>query len=673
MPQLLEVGAHGATAILATWLGLLVVTRAGRAAGARVFAFLCLLLVAWSVAIVGQRIGSRLDAHPFLNAIEDVSAFLLPAATAHLALFIALEGRTHRWATAFVVGSYVLGVLAGLQAILDPDHPIMPRPDGFAPLGLTPDTVGWAFIAVRAAIFATALGWLLVGLRSAGEDRARQRQLQVALATVALGVVGGMARILPEEIGGPRWVGVSLVAAATVLAAYAVLAQRVFLGAEVATRAFRYTLILGVGVIAYVGLLVAVDRAAAASLGIDLPIVTALAIVVTIALFEPAADAVRAALSPTALDHARARLLRALGADTLVGPQPAEWVEPALARLVRTFRLSGATLTDADGQLLGAHGRVDPDDPLGVRMAVRSDGVAHGVARFGRKESGLPFNADELGLLELAAEYLGASLRLGERREQQATSLASLTAEGDAVVERGSALSGALAEASTPARGLRVYALGALRAERDGQLVRQWGGEKAGSRQAEGVFAFLFDRGERGASKDEIVELVWPDVDLDRADVAFHRTLLGLRSMLQPERGGQGSGRAVTFHNDRYRLSEGVVTWSDVAEFELAMTRAREAVDDDERLRRMEAARALYRGDYLDDCPFYGDGAAVEERRVLLRQRYVDLLVDLGRAYAAHGDRAAAADVLRRAQLASDRDVPAAREALAVLGSQPVG
>jgi hypothetical protein len=53
----LEVAAHGLTAILATWLGLLVVSRARHSPGAPVFALLSLLLVIWSLAIIGQRLG----------------------------------------------------------------------------------------------------------------------------------------------------------------------------------------------------------------------------------------------------------------------------------------------------------------------------------------------------------------------------------------------------------------------------------------------------------------------------------------------------------------------------------------------------------------------------------------------------------------------------------------
>ena len=112
-----------------------------------------------------------------------------------------------------------------------------------------------------------------------------------------------------------------------------------------------------------------------------------------------------------------------------------------------------------------------------------------------------------------------------------------------------------------------------MRVERDGELVRRWGGEKAGTRQAEAVFAFLYDRGERGVAKDEFVELIWPDVDLERADLAFHRTLGGLRGTLEPGRRGGDRGGAITFHNDRYRLDPKLIGWSDAQAFEEAMTR----------------------------------------------------------------------------------------------------
>jgi two-component SAPR family response regulator len=193
---------------------------------------------------------------------------------------------------------------------------------------------------------------------------------------------------------------------------------------------------------------------------------------------------------------------------------------------------------------------------------------------------------------------------------------------------------------------LDVSALGSLRAERAGTRVEQWGGQKAGTRQALGIFGFLFDRGERGVHKDEIVALIWPEVALERADLAFHRTLGGLRRALMPE--GR-PGEAISFRNDRYYLRSDVVRGSDVGEFEWHIDAACVARDPDAVRLHLEQARRLYRGDYLGDCPFYGDSAFVEDRRQLLRGRYLDVLMALANIHERSGNRLAAAGLFREA------------------------
>lgn len=670
LPELLEITAHGVTAVLATWLGLLVLTRAARARGALIFAALSGALVIWSVAIVVQRITvDQETVVPAVNTIEDIAAFLLPALTAHIAIAIAFEGRRSRTATTILAFGYGVGILAIVQAILDPAHAIQFAPPYFEPLGIPGPVVAWTFAAARFAVWAAGIGYLILGLRQAGDDRARQRQLKYAIATVVLGVLGGMLRILPEEVGGPRWVGVWLVAVATVMATYAVLAQHLFIAADAAARAVRWSLIGGIAVVVYVGLLVALERAASTVLAIDYPLVTALAVVVTLAVFDPVAQRVRPMLLGSTVDEERLRLLQALGHDPVMSQSPDRAVEPALERLVRTFELTGAEV-DGIGTDRVTTGAVDREDPLAVRLPLLADGERIGHAVFGRKRSGLSFTPADLAALELAADYLGSSLGLARRQDDQASALAALRTEHAVVLSQGSALTRALAEAASPAGGMRVYALGPMRAERNGEPIHRWGGAKAGSRQAEAVFAFLFDRGEHGAAKDEILEVIWPDVDLDRADVAFHRTMLGLRSVLQPDRRALGGRRdAITFHHDRYRLDPATVAWSDVAEFEELVGRA--GAGGSAGLQSLEQARALYRGDYLDDCPFYGDSAEVEERRIALRQRYVDLLIELGERYADAGDRPAAMACLRNAQALAEEDVPRIGETLDRLALGP--
>jgi DNA-binding SARP family transcriptional activator len=142
----------------------------------------------------------------------------------------------------------------------------------------------------------------------------------------------------------------------------------------------------------------------------------------------------------------------------------------------------------------------------------------------------------------------------------------------------------------------------------------------------------------------------------------------GLRRVLDPT-GGNGK-QAIRFHNDRYRLAAGVVSWSDVQTFLAHLDQARSSTDPAERLRLLESSRALYRGEYLDDCPFYGDSASVDERRGMLRGRYVDLLVALGEAYERSSDRSSAAAAFRDAIAASAGDCPPASAGLERLAAR---
>ena len=670
MPEQLEVVAHGVTAMLATWLGLTVALRAPRRPGARAFSLVVVLLVTWSVSIIVRRLtGAPQAVDEVARWFEIGAAYPLPAAVLTVATALTVERHPPRWMRALLIVFWVVSIAVTAVTILAPELEPRITPPHLELPGVPGEAIGWAWIALRVVIFGAAIAWMSLALRDAGPDRARRRQLQVTLLALVVGTVGAVLRITPPLSDSDPWIGVALVTLSVVLTSYAVFAQGIFFAPEIAGRAFRTAAVAGLGIAAYATALIGLDTLVRGALAVDLPIVIGLALVATVAVFEPVAARVRRWLGSGEGDPTYDRLLRALGEGVLTAGRPEDSVEPALGRLVRTLSLTGAEARTADGVLIAVSGSV-PDGTASLTLPLERNGTSHGSVAYGAKESGLPFTSAEREVLEMATGYLAASLDLGARQSAQAQELESLSHERAAVSTSGRRLHGALA-ASLPGaadRGLHVYALGPLRAERDGELIRSWGGEKAGTRQAEALFAFLFDRGERGVTKDEVVELMWPDVDLDRADLAFHRTLGGLRRTLDPGRGPRQGSRAIGFSNDRYRLDPAVVAWSDVANFEQRLTDASAATDPATVLGALTEARSLYRGEYLDDCPFYGDGPQVEDRRTLLRARYVDLLLAIGTHHEERGDRGAAAAAFREARLAADESCPPADAALERLG-----
>ncbi len=213
-----------------------------------------------------------------------------------------------------------------------------------------------------------------------------------------------------------------------------------------------------------------------------------------------------------------------------------------------------------------------------------------------------------------------------------------LTREGEAMSTAEAVVYALAEETAQPVAGLRVRALGPMQVERDGRRIVRWGGDKAGSRQAQAIFAFLVDGGPAGITKDEVVELLWPDIAIKRGDLAFHRTLGGLRAVLEE---GRQHGKVISYEGGRYRLAPELIEWSDVAEFEQRLD-AVAGLEGAERIGALEEARDLYRGDLFDDCPSYGDSVFVEERRAYLQGRHEDLLVELAELYAALGDESLA-------------------------------
>jgi two-component SAPR family response regulator len=192
---------------------------------------------------------------------------------------------------------------------------------------------------------------------------------------------------------------------------------------------------------------------------------------------------------------------------------------------------------------------------------------------------------------------------------------------------------------------LRLEVIGSLRVWRGADRLTAVGGPKAGTNQAVGMLAFLFDRETRGVDKDEAIELIWPESPLSVGDTAFHRTMLGLRRTLARA----GAPDVIEYRAGRYFLADGVVGASDLAELEDLLEASASEYDPTRKATLLEQCRALNRGAYMDDCPFYGTSTFVEVRRSLVRSVMTAVLFELGDLYEAAGHVALA--TLRRAEV----------------------
>ncbi len=338
---------------------------------------------------------------------------------------------------------------------------------------------------------ALAVWWAWRAWRGAPPPAARRRRSPGAVvAAVAAGAVSGTATLLLNALGGPVWVGTTLIAISLGLVAYGVVAQRLLFAPGVARRSLSYSLGAGLLTALYVALLLGLERLSRGALAIETPLVTALALVLTIALFDPVRERARAFLDRDAAQ--RERVYRGCSAragdELLTSQRPEAAVGPALERLGRALGTGAAAVIAADGRRVAAYGaELGPVSPVPLALPLRAGDRECGRLLFGPKRSGAAYSPAETDLLRNAAAFIAASLHLAEHQAAQAAALDALTRERAALRSREVALAEALARAEpAPAasgEGLRIYALGPLRVERgraDPAVGRREGGDAPG-------------------------------------------------------------------------------------------------------------------------------------------------------------------------------------------------
>ncbi len=177
---------------------------------------------------------------------------------------------------------------------------------------------------------------------------------------------------------------------------------------------------------------------------------------------------------------------------------------------------------------------------------------------------------------------------------------------------------------------LKIHLLGAFDVYQDDhRLVKQdWR-----SQQNRTILKFLVTHRGHPVMVDQLLELLWPGKPPDQTRPRLYVRMSQLRRLLDAE----DSTAFIVSERGGYVWNPQSTCWLDVVEFENLVQRGRvhqRAGDWDAAARAYESARALYRGDYLEEDR-YADWTTIERER--LRERFLTTLMELAECYAQRG------------------------------------
>ncbi len=208
---------------------------------------------------------------------------------------------------------------------------------------------------------------------------------------------------------------------------------------------------------------------------------------------------------------------------------------------------------------------------------------------------------------------------------------------------------------------LRVELLGGLRiAGADGE------GIEISSRQAGRVLAYLALNLRRKHGREELVDLFWPDDDVDEGRAKLSKALHTIRGWIA--QAGVDPPSALLAGRSEVRLNGAVVT-TDAAELEEALKTAADSRDAAERTRFLDEAVRLYRGELLPG--FYDKCFDAERNRISIA--YESALHALALAHEQLGEIDRALEIALRAVALSpsNEDAHCAVMRLLALKGQP--
>lgn len=212
---------------------------------------------------------------------------------------------------------------------------------------------------------------------------------------------------------------------------------------------------------------------------------------------------------------------------------------------------------------------------------------------------------------------------------------------------------------------VRVYLLGHFRVERkQGNEWHTVANRTWQRRRARALLGCLLSQPGRRMGREQVMEALWPELDVETAANRLNGAVHELRQILEPEIERPAASKLLRLERDILMLADSSRIWVDAEVFETLLNHINMTRDQAQVEHMLEEAWELYEGDYLLE-ELYSEWAAA--RRESLRRGWMGLLLNLASLRAERGALTSAIEPLDRLLTADPTHETAVRRLMVLL------
>lgn len=193
----------------------------------------------------------------------------------------------------------------------------------------------------------------------------------------------------------------------------------------------------------------------------------------------------------------------------------------------------------------------------------------------------------------------------------------------------------------------KIRCFGELRIHRENGELIEWNTKAGSTKKMKTLFAFLLLKGEKGATSEQLADLLWPDVETTEQGLnRLYHSIRYLRYIL----GGKNDGSSfISNQNSIYYLKLPFDSWIDLPMFQELCFKGNQHLQEqniEQAKICYEAAERLYSGDLFHDIPVkYIENNANDwcwSKRYWYSEMYHKLLYSMAKIYRKTGNLSAA-------------------------------